>query len=195
MGLNTDFPMLGNMGSGVMMFGPTSVLGINPILLISPASSNFEDGTTGNWANFGGATLANSTTVSRLGTHSLQITATAAGSQSACNTNFPVLPDTLYTFSAWFYSPVVSRTVWCYNQWKDVSVNPISYSNLNGNQASPSIVGTWVQIFYSAVSPPNAYNTSVWLSVAGASVGDIVYADLISYNQGIINPASWTVTA
>jgi len=172
-------PGIAYSGYPVPLYGPN---------LLSPASSSFEDGSTGAWTNTN-ATIANSLAQAFDGTHSIALTSIASGSMQIsipAVSSVPVIGGQTYTLSARFYPATTTRTVNFAITWLDIAGGALTNPN-GGNLVEASAV--WNFTYFTAQAPINAYSCRpVCIVQATAAGGEVQYIDLISFNQGVFYP-------
>jgi hypothetical protein len=129
------------------------------------------------------ATLSRSSTQALIGTYSLRFVSLVNGSMFAgSNTTFTsVHASTAYTAMAYFRSEVTARSCSVQLRWRD------TFGGIISDSASGTVVdgaGGWAQVTVSATSPANAVYATVLLTVAGAVINEIHYADCMGIFPG-----------
>jgi len=159
--------------------------------------SSFEVG-IGTWVAGSNTTVAQSTTRALDGTHSLALTATAAGSMAASTgvgtypaSYYPVVAGQTYTASAYFYPGSTARNVSVYIQWYTSS----SSSTTTTGTSVSEVLNTWTQVTsvlagVSAVAPAGALYARVGVNISSAGAGEIHYIDQVNLNIG--SSAIWS---
>jgi len=169
-----------------MSYGP--VANIGP-LMITPASSTLEDGSTGQWVVRAGCTIANSTAQAHSGTHSLAMTCNANGNMSIGTAGglaaIPVLPNTPYTAQGWWYTTTPHQGYFAI-QWLDRTGSLIIQATMT---PQAELTSTWTNIIWNTVSDPNAAFALFIPAVQAAISGEVHYLDDITFNQGIYYPS------
>jgi hypothetical protein len=153
--------------------------------------SSFEGG-SGSWVAGSNTTVAQSTAHALDGTHSLALTATAAGSMAASTgvgtypaSYYPVVAGQTYTASAYFYPGSTARNVSVYIQWYTSS----SSSTTTTGTSVSEVLNTWTQVTsvlasVSAVAPAGALYARVGVNISSAGLSEIHYIDQVGFNIG-----------
>ena len=167
--INTD-------GSVSLAFDAGSGGGSN---LIDANTSDIETSAAG-WSAGSNTTIAQTTAQAHTGTHSLQMTGTAAGAMFAfTQSRYPVTAGTSYTASAWFYCASPGRSVFLDIDWYNASGTYISSATSTTYTLTP---GTWTQVAFNATAVAGAASVVYSLSPTALSAGDVFYADTITLN-------------
>lgn len=153
---------------------------------------NFES-TTSNWTQYGGASMARSSSIQHLGTYSLQITNTNASASQGDVRIYENLSNlgsfvagATYTFSAYVYMPTAltgpdntsgsrqRRIVYWY------STDGGTYNPSFGPQIS-NTAGVWQRVSHTFTLPSNATGLSLGIGCAGSSTDSnfVVYIDSV----------------
>jgi hypothetical protein len=157
------------------------VTGSGPVNVLTAEDTSFEGGTTGDWTAALNCTIANSTAQAQDGTHSLAMTATAAGNMMVALphavSGISVIPGTTYTFRCGFFPAAQVRSVVAYIQWYNAAG-----TNINQSQASATeVAGQWVSVNATGVAPAGAVTVDLQAMVSSAAINGVHYIDLIEF--------------
>lgn len=144
----------------------------------SVAAEDVEAGIT-DWATAGNGTVASSTVQAYSGTHSILVTATAAGTTGPQynDARIAVTTGVTYTLSCWVYTALVSRTCSAEIDWYNSGGTYISDTDLSGSPI-PLAQNAWTHVVLRAA--PAALSVTcipMFLPIATTG-GDIFYTDV-----------------
>lgn len=140
------------------------------------------------WEAGGNTTIAQSTAQAKDGTHSLAMTATAAGGIGAVTAVwYAVRPSAPYTFSCWLYS-ATATTGGIGVDWRDVAGTYLS----TDQTTTPLAAGVWTYIELSATAPLTAYNVTPVVGYGmSLSAGQTVYGDVFTLTGVVGSSGPW----
>ena len=154
--------------------------------------SSFEFG-TGTWVAGSNTAVTQSTTRALDGTHSLALTATAAGAMAASTgvgtypaSYYPVVAGQTYTASAYFYPGSTARIVNVYIQWYTSSSSSTTTTGSNVSE----VANTWTQATVSAAAPAGALYARIGVNISSVGASEVHYIDQVSFNIG--SSAIWS---
>lgn len=143
--------------------------------ILTAVDQSFETG-VGTWTAVN-ATQVQSTTQAKDGTHSLQVTATAAGAGATTGFYQLFVPGVTYGGSAWVFSTTAAKTFTVTVNWYTAAKGLISAST------SPTITGTlntWTQVPFVAAAPSNAAFFKVQVTEVNSVSTNLFFMDLIT---------------
>lgn len=155
--------------------------------LLSAQDTGFENaGDVGGWVANANCTISQSTTFADVGTGSLRLSSSAAGTMSARTASgtagIPVLPNTAYSAGARVRAGATARTCTLIIQWYDSSGATLTQATGTGVADSTSGFTT-IQV--SGTSPAGAAYAAVIVQVAStAAAAELHYVDRVSLNPG-----------
>lgn len=158
--------------------------------ILTAADSSMES-SIGGWAPAVNCTVASSTAQALQGTHSLAITAVAAGSVEAfagVGSKAVVTPNTVYTLTGASRAAATPRPFLYFVRWSDRSENII------GSDITPTVNDTttgWTTTSATLTSPPNAAFADVVVQYNAAATGEVHYADAVGIVVGAAAP--WVI--
>lgn len=143
--------------------------------LISYANQSFESGSHSWTAGNTNSTLSLSTAQAFTGTHSLAITATAAGVISAFTPAMPVGAGKSFIVSANMRTSVAGQPLTLAFSWLDASGNSLAFD------ISPTVtsVAGWTPLAFADKAPSGAVKVQVYARNSSATAGGITYVDLV----------------
>lgn len=144
-------------------------------------SANAEDVETSiaDWVTAGNGTVASSTTFAYSGTHSIKVTATAAGTTGPQynDAKIAVTVGTVYTLTCWVYTTLAGRTSSAEIDWYNSGGTYISDTDLSGSPV-PLVQNAWTPVTLRAA--PVALSVTcipMFLPIA-TTAGDVFYTDV-----------------
>lgn len=145
--------------------------------IIDANTSDIETSAAG-WAAGPNTTISQSTAQAHTGTHSLAMTATAAGNCSAVtNAQYAVTTGTVYTASCWVYTPNVGRQ--CYMEI-DFYNSGSTYIGYTDSATLTLTQNAWTQISFTATAPAGAATFVLIMVPKAVNAGETFYGDTIT---------------
>ena len=158
-------------------------------LMVNPS---FENNSSTGWTNTTNCSIAPTTTVAYQnpgipspGSHSLAVTATAAGNMTVTSAAMSVEAALLYTASAYAYPGSTAREVYASIMVEGSTGNLLS--ERDGSQVR-EVAGEWVrpiaQIDPTNPMPSNTSQVTVEVTWVGCAAGEIHYLDAVLFEEG-----------
>jgi hypothetical protein len=150
---------------------------------LSQNQASLEAGTTTGWGLTSNCSITNTTAQALDGTHSLQLSSTAAGTMStATTTTIPVTQGQTYTAIANFRTAVSGRSCTVQINWGDN--NTLSLSSSVSSSVTDT-TGGWTKASVTAVAPTDAAFATVTVTVLSTGgAAEVHYVDEISFAVG-----------
>jgi len=153
--------------------------------LLTREDSSFEGGTVGSWS-IANATIANATSQSMVGNHSLQVTGTSAASNwYGYPVQVPVTPGSTYQAVASFFPATTVRTMQVAMWWYDKTG---AFINQPPSGTVLEVAGAWATATCTAVAPANAVTAAPIIAAPVTPVNEVHYVDNIAFFVS----AGWT---
>lgn len=138
-----------------------------------------------NWTNVQNATLAQDGTKGNNALGALKLTASAAATMEARHSvtgalGFIVVPNRLYTGSAWHLAGATNRNVFTRLTWFDSGGVQISVSDATQVFTSTA---TWKQTVISAAAPSNAKTVTVGVRINAPALSEVHFADDVVFGD------------
>lgn len=151
-------------------------------------TGDFDDNTVQGWAQNANCSVAATTAQQQAGTHSLQVTATAAAVFSTISAEYAVTAGTSYFATAFVRAAATSRLVAVQLFWYNGSHGFLSQSN--GTNVT-AVTGSWTRATVGMVNAPaTAAFGRLVVSYAAGAAGEVQYVDTATVDDTSSNGLS-----